>query len=188
MIAPKVSPSRDARGRERPLGIARELLRIDRLDEALRAQWVASRFRDRTIARSLGELSAAAQAWLGDVIDDHGWPGHALVGRRAAAAALRLIQHADCVAFQRRCLKLVVGAAAIGDVPRHYVAYLTDAVRIAAGQRQLYGTKFRRRGGALVPLPIARATTVDRRRAEVGLPPIAVHARRITRQFAWRLG
>jgi hypothetical protein len=166
--------------------LRRDLLRIDRLDAALRARWVASRFTDRAAGRAVDELGAAALAWLRTVIAAHGWPGRALVGARAADAAARLVQHArHDAAFQRRCLRLLRRAAARGDVAWHHVAYLTDALRIATGRRQLYGTKFERQDGgrALVPLPIERAAGVDRRRAAVGLPPLAVYARRIQRRF-----
>jgi hypothetical protein len=164
--------------------LRRDLLRIDRLDAALRARWVASRFTDRAAERAVDELGAAAQTWLGTVIAAHGWPGRALVGARAADAAARLAQHARRdAAFQRRCLRLLRRAAASGDVPWHHVAYLTDALRVAAGRRQVYGTRFHRRDGALVPLPIERAASVDQRRAAVGLPPLAVYARRIQRRF-----
>lgn len=164
--------------------LRRDLLRIDRLDAVLRARWVASRFTDRAAERAVDELGAAALAWLRTIIAAHGWPGRALVGARAADAAARLVQHArHNAAFQRRCLRLLRQAAARGDVPWHHVAYLTDALRVAAGRRQLYGTKFHRRDGALVPLPIERAASVDRRRAALGLPPLAVYARQIQRRF-----
>jgi hypothetical protein len=163
--------------------LRRDLLRIDRLDAALRWRWAASRFTDRAAGRAVDELTAAALAWLREVVAEHGWPGRALVGARAAGAAARVVQHGRDAAFQRRCLRLLRRAAARGDAPWHHVAYLTDALRIAAGRRQVYGTKFHRRDGALVPLPIERAASVDRRRAAIGLPPLAVYARQIQRTF-----
>jgi hypothetical protein len=164
--------------------LRRELLRIDRLDAAVRWQWATSRFTDRAAARAVRELTTAAVVWLREVIAEHGWPGRALVGARAAHAAARLVLHTERdIAFQRHCLRLLRRAAGRGDVPWHHVAYLTDAVRVGAGRHQLYGTKFHRRDGALVPLPIERAAGVDRRRAEVGLPPLAVYARQMRRTF-----
>jgi hypothetical protein len=164
--------------------LRRMLLHIDRIDAVLRARWVASRFTDRATARDLDELGTAALAWLRDAIAEHGWPGRALVGARAAGAAIRLVQHVEHdAAFRQRCLRLVRAAAARGDVPRQHVAYLTDALRIADGKKQLYGTKFERRGGAFVPLPIERPRAVDGRRAELGMPPLAVYARTIRRRF-----
>jgi hypothetical protein len=165
--------------------LRRELLRIDRLDGALRARWVGSRFTDRATERALDELGAVAMAWLRGVVEEHGWPGRALVGAKAADAAVRLIQHVEHDdAFRWHCLELVREAAERGDLPLHHVAYLTDALRIGAGQHQLYGTKFHRDGDALVPLPIERARGVDRRRAALGLPPLAAYARQVRRRFA----
>jgi hypothetical protein len=165
--------------------LCRELLRIDRLDAALRTRWVASRFTDRAAERALDELGVAAIAWLRDVVDEHGWPGRALVGARAADAAVRLVQHVEREPrFRRRCLALVRDAAARGDLPRHHVAYLTDALRVGAGQKQLYGTKFHRAGDALVPLPIERPRGVDRRRAALGLPPLETYTRQLRQRFA----
>ena len=164
--------------------LRRDLLRIDRLDAALRWRWAASRFTDRAAGRAVDELTTAAVAWLREVIAEHGWPGRALVGARAAGAAARLVLHAPRdTAFQRRCLRLLRRAAELGDAPWHHVAYLTDALRVAAGRRQVYGTRFHRRDGGLVPLPIERAASVDQRRAAVGLPPLAVYARKIQRTF-----
>ena len=163
--------------------LRRQLLRIDRLDAAVRWRWAESQFTDRAAGRAVDELTAAAVAWLGEVIAAHGWPGRALVGARAADAAVRVVQHGRDAAFQRRCLRLLRRAAERGDAPWHQVAYLTDTLRVAAGRRQVYGTKFHRQDGALVPLPIERAASVDHRRAEIGLPPLAVYARQIQRTF-----
>ena len=164
--------------------VCRELLRIDRLDAALRTRWVASRFADREAERALDELGRAALAWLRGVVAEHGWPGRALVGACAADAAVRLVQHvARDGAFRRRCLRLVRRAAARDDVPRHHVAYLTDALLVGDGRKQRYGTRFHRSGGALVPLPIERPRDVDRRRAALGLPPLASYARQLRASF-----
>lgn len=166
--------------------LRRELLRLDRVDAALRARWVASRFADRAVERDLEQLGRAALVWLYVVVEEHGWPGRALVGPRAASAAVRLVQHAEHdLAFRRRCLRLVRRAAVLGDLPWHHVAYLTDALRVCTGRKQVYGTKFHDRDGVLVPLPIEGAASVDQRRATLGLPPLEVSTRQIRRRFGW---
>jgi hypothetical protein len=164
--------------------LRRTLLRMDRVDAGLRARWVATKFADRTIARQLDELGRAALTWLREVVEMHGWPGHALVGARAASAAVRLVQHVNRdPAFRRRCLRLVREAAARGDLPWHHVAALTDALRVDAGRKQVYGTKFHEREGALVPLPIERPRSLAQRRAALGMPPLEVYARQLRRRF-----
>ncbi|WP_257447824.1 DUF6624 domain-containing protein [Archangium lipolyticum] len=161
-----------------------QLLQLDRIDSALRSRWVQSGFKDRGLQRKLDALSAAGIEWLREVISLHGWPGRSLVGSRAADAASRLIQHAECsLAFQRRCLRLTEEAAARGDVPLRHVAYLTDVVRLRAGRKQLFGTKFREVDGELVPYPIEKEAEVDARRKQMELEPLAAYARRLRRRF-----
>jgi hypothetical protein len=171
-----------------PAGLNRELrghlLRLDRIDSTLRSAWVESEFKNRALERKLDALTAAGIDWLREVLAEHGWPGHSLVGRKAADAACRLVQHARCsLAFQRRCLRLIRDAAARGDVPLQHVAYLTDVVRMRAGRKQLYGTKFRKVKGELVPCPIEKADAVDARRKQMELPPLRTYARRLRRRF-----
>jgi hypothetical protein len=168
--------------------VAQRLLRIDRIDRGLRARWVASDFADAVLERELDELSRAAAGWLARVIERHGWPGRSLVGRSAADAAARLVQHLDGqVAFRQRCLRLARAAARRGDLPWRHVAYLTDALRVDLGRTQLYGTKFQRTAsGDLEPLRIERPATVDVRRAALGMEPLASYARRVRRTFSRR--
>ncbi len=173
--APSAPVNRDLRA---------QLLRLDRIDSQLRDAWVRTEFKDRTLERKLDTLTTSGIDWLRGVIAEHGWPGHALVGAAAAAAAWRLVQHAECaISFQRRCLTLLRDAAKRGDVPLEQVAYLTDVVRMREGKKQLYGTKFRKVKGQLVPHPIERPDTVDARRKQLNLPPLEVYARRIRRHF-----
>ncbi|WP_330950118.1 DUF6624 domain-containing protein [Corallococcus macrosporus] len=173
--APRPAVNRDLRG---------QLLRLDRIDSTLRSQWVATEFKDRDLERKLQALTDAGIEWLRDTIKAHGWPGHSLVGRSAAAAAWRLIQHAECsVAFQKRCLSLLRDAAARGDVPIQQVAYLTDVVRMREGKKQLYGTKFRKLKGQLVPYPIEKEASVDERRKQMNLPSLDAYAQKLRRAF-----
>jgi hypothetical protein len=166
------------------------LLRIDRIDAALRARWAAAGFPTRgPLARELRALERAAADWLRECVDAHGWPGRTLVGARAADAACRLVQHLqDATAFQRRCLRLLRAAAAAGDVPAAQPAYLEDALCVQAGRPQRHGTKLRRietaSGSAFAPYPIRAAAAVDARRAAVGLPPMAQYLRRAQRRWA----
>lgn len=165
--------------------IRERLLRIDRIDTVLRTPWSDSGFSDTALETQLQAQVQAAMAWLQDVVDRHGWPGRSLVGDEAASAACRLLQHADGPrAFQDRCLRLIEQAARDGEMSLRDLAYLTDALRVQRGRRQCFGTKFRRRGSALVPCPIERPAQVDERRREMGLEPLAEYAERIRSTFA----
>ena len=123
-----------------------------------------------------GKMAAVdekSRARLKEVVGKHGWPGKSLVGKDGAHAAWLLVQHADGdLAFQKRCLALMK-AAPKGDVEPQNVAYLTDRILVAEKKRQVYGTQVLRQGDVFVPQPIEDEANVDKRRAEIGLPPLA---------------
>jgi hypothetical protein len=161
-----------------------QLLRLDRLDAALRSQWVATEFTDRVLERKLEALNTSGIEWLREVIAQHGWPGRKLVGSAASEAACRLLQHVDSPpAFQRRCLRLLREAAERGDVPLRHVAYVTDAMRVREGRKQLFGTKFRKENGELVPYPIEKEAELEARRKQMQLEPLPAYARRLRRRY-----
>ncbi|UUU22841.1 type 2 lanthipeptide synthetase LanM [Streptomyces sp. DSM 40750] len=164
--------------------IRRRLLRLDRLDGALRMPWAEGGMVDGVAERRLRTLTDAGIAWLSEVVADHGWPGRTMVGAAAAAAASRLVQHArDHLDFRRHCLELMRQAAADGDLPWREVASLTDELRLADGLPQVYGTKFEPVAGELVPYRIEEPDDVDRRRASMGMEPLAEYADRIRQRF-----
>lgn len=113
--------------------------------------------------------------WLKQVVQQHGWTGKSLVGVDGAHAAWLLVQHADHdVNFQKQCLLLMEKAVKSGEADGKDFAFLTDRVRTGEGKLQLYGTQMMLKdGGKYVPLPIEDESNVDKRRAEIGLPPLA---------------
>ncbi|MEU7861622.1 DUF4135 domain-containing protein [Nonomuraea sp. NPDC049141] len=164
--------------------VRRRLLRLDRLDGAIRMPWADGGMVDGTAECRLRTLTDASIAWLSKVVTDHGWPGHTMVGAAAAAAASRLVQHTrGHLDFRRHCLELMRQAAAGGDLPWREVAYLTDELRLADGLPQVYGTKFEPVAGTLVPCPIEEPDDVDHRRAAMGMEPLADYTDRIRQRF-----
>ena len=110
---------------------------------------------------------------LKKIMDKHGWPGRSLVGQDGAHAAWLLVQHADAdLAFQKGCLQ-AMKALPKGEVEPQDIAYLTDRVLVAEKRKQVYGTQLLQQGGKFIPQPIEDELSVDKRRAEVGLPPLA---------------
>jgi hypothetical protein len=123
--------------------------------------------------RRMARADRQNQARLKKIVARHGWPGKTLVGKKAAHAAWVLVQHADNDrAFQKRCLALMK-AVPRGEVEPQDLAYLTDRVLVGEGKKQLYGTQLRGEKGVFKPLPIEDEKKVDKRRAAVGMPPLA---------------
>ncbi|MGI5292819.1 DUF6624 domain-containing protein [Nonomuraea polychroma] len=129
-------------------------------------------------------VDADNTAFLKQVIDTHGWPGHDLVGEEAAHAAWLLAQHADHdLAFQQRCLMLLRDAVGRGQATAQDLAYLVDRVRVGEGRPQVYGTQYRSCDGALQPQPIEAPERLDERRAEAGLEPYADYDRHMRQHY-----
>lgn len=119
-------------------------------------------------------IDADNTAALKRIIDGHGWPGVALVGKEAAHVAWLLAQHADAdPVFQQRALDLLTDAVSADDASPADLAYLTDRCRVAQARPQLYGTQFHSDANGLRPCPIEDPDHLDNRRATAGLGPFA---------------
>ncbi len=139
---------------------------------------------DAPAVKKLREVDRENTAWLRGVVDRTGWPGRGRVGPEGANAAWLLVQHADRDrAFQKRCLALMEEAARNGEASRQGVAYLTDRVLVGEHQKQRYGTQTQARDGKYVPYPIEDEAGVDRRRAEVGLPPLEQYLKQVNEMY-----
>lgn len=108
---------------------------------------------------------------LAEIVDQHGWPGKALVGEDGATAAWMIAQHAIGLPnFVRACFEMIQEAVVKGDVPRWQEALLTDRIRWLEGKPQVYGTQFDWDArGELNPLPIEDEANVDARRTAASL-------------------
>lgn len=128
-------------------------------------------------------------ARLLQILDQHGWPGRSLVGDAASGAAWLLLQHAiDSPALLRRGLQLLQDAAQRNEVPAVQAAMLEDRICCLEGRLQRYGTQFDwDANGELNPQPIEDADSVDMRRQELGLRPLAEETR-LMRERAQRDG
>lgn len=154
-----------------------ELLTMLAEDQAVRTG-VAPPGDDRTpdqLAAAWDETDRRNTARMTEVMDEHGWPGWALVGSDGAFAAWVLVQHADLdLAVQERGLELMTAAVEAGDADPSDHAYLVDRVRVAKGRPQVYGTQWGSNdAGEPEPrTPIEDEARVDIRRAAVGLGTI----------------
>ncbi|MER5637274.1 DUF6624 domain-containing protein [Kitasatospora sp. NPDC002227] len=118
-------------------------------------------------------LTAEHADWLGEFLDEHGWPTAELVGTEAARAAWLIAQHADRqLELQRRSVRLLAAEVAAGRASGRELAFLRDRVLVNQGEEQLYGTQIAGvREGRPVPWPCREPERMDERRAEVGIPP-----------------
>lgn len=79
--------------------------------------------------------------------------------------------------FQLTCRDLIAEAVADGRCPAVHHAYIADHCAVALNQPQFYGTRIN--PGTLFPYPVRHPETVDERRHDVGLGPLAEHLRAV---------
>lgn len=114
-------------------------------------------------------------ALLSEAIDAIGWPGRAKLQDDGAAAAFMILQHAiSAPALQRRGLEMMLEAIPDGQANLIDAACLSDRIAMYEGRPQTFGTQFDwDANGQLSPAPLRDPDTLDERRAEIGLPPMA---------------
>ena len=102
------------------------------------------------------------------IVKQYGWPGNDLVGQDGSLAATVILLNAD-LAFKREMLPVVQAAHRAGKTDGSNYAFLVDDIRVAEGKPQVYGTRSKQGSGTY---PIEDEANVDKRRVEVGLPPL----------------
>lgn len=157
--------------------LRRELLDAMKVDQDARKKLVEGMKEggqiDSKIMFQVVQIDKKNRAWMGEVVEKHGWPGATMVGVDGAHAAWILVQHSDAdLPFQKQCLELMKKMPE-GEVSGKDIAYLTDRVLCAEKLPQVYGTQLSQQGDQLTPLPIKDEEHVDERRAEVGLGPLS---------------
>ena len=157
--------------------LRKELLKRVDQDQAIRNDWIKKGVTkaDKTIIDRMVSIDKDNTEWLKTVIQKKGWPSNKLVGKEGSQAAWLIIQHAD-LEFQKQMLPLVESSYKSGDLPGSDYALLLDRVLVGEGKPQIYGTQaedFNKwEGEEPVMKPVADEANVDKRRAEVGLPPL----------------
>jgi hypothetical protein len=156
-------------------GVAEPALRKELLEMAAQDQ------AERTGQGGIEDEPRVAR--LKEIIAEHGWPTHDLVGRRAADAAWLIAQHADLdPAFQQEALELLREAVEADQASAGNLAYLEDRIAAGAGEPQSYGTQVACTPKGPKPgTPISDRSGLDERRAAAGLEPYENYLRQMTR-------
>ena len=108
---------------------------------------------------------------------------------RLAGSIFLITQHADSLpAFQKDMLDRLARLSKRGLLPARDIAMLTDRVMARSQGKQHFGTQMSCAAGKVVYRPPLDATRqeVDRRRQEVGLPPLAQMERMMAERFCAR--
>jgi hypothetical protein len=103
-----------------------------------------------------------------------GWPVISRYGAEADRTAFLIVQHAtNDLSFQREILARLEKLLAAKETGGENYALLYDRVHETEGRMQRFGTQGNCRGTTWISYPIEDAAGVDKRRAALGMPPLA---------------
>ncbi|MES2875466.1 MAG: DUF6624 domain-containing protein [Bacteroidota bacterium] len=161
--------------------IKQELLVIHKEDQDIRHEWIAAlnhpTHSTKTID-SLGKIMETKDSvniiHVSRILDDYGWLGKDKIGPDANQTLFLVVQHSD-LEIQQKYLPMIRKASLVGDASKSHLALLEDRVALREGKMQIYGSQVGQFLGSkeYYILPLKDPETVDVRRAEVGLQPLA---------------
>ncbi len=130
------------------------------------------------------EIDEANTIRLKAIIKEHLWLTKDLVGVEGVGAAFLIIQHSPDIAFKEKMLPYIKKSYLNDEgVSGQQVALLTDRVLLAQDKKQIYGTQATFRDGKLVFGPIEDEANVDKRRAEMKMPPLASYKKILEKAY-----
>jgi len=108
------------------------------------------------------------------ILDERGWLGSKVVGNKGNSTLFLVVQHADS-ATQVKYLPMMREAVKEGRAYASSLALLEDRLALRQGKKQIYGSQigFDKETEKYIVQDLEDPDNVDKRRAEVGLPPLA---------------
>lgn len=158
-----------------------KLIAIFEDDQGIRRQFIAAQKEFGYQSREVDSLrkimifkDSINQLEITKILDQYGWVGIDKVGGKANHTLFLVIQHAD-QATQEKYLPIMREAVKNGKAEARSLALLEDRVALGEGKRQIYGSQIGMNNETqkYYVLPLDDPDNVDRRRAEVGLSPLA---------------
>ncbi len=160
------------------------LLKIRNRDQSVRHNIVKSQQKgdiDSLVfyVEQMAKIDAENQKYVGELIHSQGIPEG--LSKESYSAIFLVVDHAD-ISYQKHHFKTLKQAAKEGKIEQKEISTLYDRIMMHSGRRQLFGTQTQSHTkiieGKPIPQqvcylwPVRRNRTLDKRRAEAGLPPI----------------
>jgi hypothetical protein len=107
------------------------------------------------------------------IFDKYGWPDKRLVGNKGNNTLWIVIDHAD-LSVMEKYLRIMQEASERGAMKKQNMALVEDRITALKNGYQIYGTQYfwNEKKNAYELFPINNIKEVDKRRIEVGLPPL----------------
>ena len=128
----------------------------------------------KALWKIIGKKDSANLIKVKAILDEYGWLGADVIGGQGNSTLFLVIQHSD-QKTQEKYLPMMREAVKKGNARGSELALLEDRVAIRQGKKQIYGSQIGQdtKKGTYYVLPLDDPDNVDKRRAEVGLQPLA---------------
>jgi len=163
-----------------------KLLAIFDDDQVIRQQFISAQkefgYQSKQVD-SLGKIMSYKDSInlikVTEILDKNGWVGTDKIGGQANQTLFLVMQHSD-LKTQQKYLPMLREAVKNKNANGSALALLEDRVGLGEGKRQVYGSQIGRDNETQkhYVLPLDDPDNVDKRRAEVGLGPLADYVKR----------
>lgn len=144
---------------------------------------------EKKYSKDSKEIKALTKEWkmidsiniikVTSLLDKYGWMGSYDIGNEANTALWLVIQHSD-LNTQKKYLPKVRRAVKENKAQASHLALLEDRILVREGKKQIYGSQLETDSvtGKYKLAPIEDESSVNKRRAQVGLEPLEMYAKR----------
>ena len=108
------------------------------------------------------------------ILDEKGWLGPDIIGEKGSLTLFLVVQHSN-TKTQVKYLPMLREAVKNGNAKAKNLALMEDRVLLAQGEKQIYGSQLEQGDNSIKwkLSPMIDPDNVDKRRADVGLEPLA---------------
>jgi predicted esterase len=128
----------------------------------------------KNLLKSMKQTDSIDLVKVSFILDNYGWLGFDIIGDQGNTTLFMVIQHSN-LKTQEKYLPMLRQAVKNGKAKARHLALLEDRVAILQGRKQIYGSQvsWNVKTNIYYVLPLEDPDNVDKRRAEVGLSPLA---------------
>jgi hypothetical protein len=156
-----------------------ELLAMEKVDQdaRMRCTTMAPDEQAKCFEQVSITIDAPNTKRLSQLFDRYGFPGTAKVGKDGFQAFMIVLQHSPTDDLRVKSLEPITKAFRGKELPPMAYANFIDRLRLHQGKKQLYGSGFDMKDGKFVMSPTQDVKNLEKRRARIGLPPMAEYVR-----------
>ena len=160
--------------------IRAELLQMEKVDQDARIKCTQAGSTENQ-TKCLAEISTTIDEpnskRLEAIFDQIGFPDTKKVGKDGLQAYMILLQHDPTDDLRVKSLKPINAAFKNKELSPMDYANFVDRLRLHQKKKQLYGSGFEFKDGKMVLSPTEDMKNLEKRRAKIGLPPLAEYIR-----------